>query len=269
MIWHTSDWHLGHKNIITYDGRPDKSIEEMNARIIEATNRCVGPDDLLINHGDIAMPRLPDRDDNDAYVKYIADHLAQLHCKNILQVGGNHDKVYVKEHGDWVPNWALWDLFAWQKQCQKCRRIVNKNKVKRLVDGCPFCKAGGDGNFWYNSIEGMHPMGLELKLTRKMIHEHKLPEWAEGVMVVCAHYSHRVWNKSHRDLPGKQIGRSIMLYGHSHGGLPGMKNSFDVGFNIHNRPLSLADILSSMMPTHNTTEIGQVTFDHHPGDEDK
>jgi len=59
------------------------------------------------------------------------------------------------------------------------------------------------------------------------------------------------------------LGRAINLYGHSHGGLPGIKNSFDVGFNVWNRPLSLVEILTKLMPEHNQTEVGSVYFGHH------
>jgi len=43
----------------------------------------------------------------------------------------------------------------------------------------------------------------------------------KGTPIFMSHYSHRVWNRSHRG--------AIHLYGHSHGSLPGIGRSMDVG----------------------------------------
>ena len=43
----------------------------------------------------------------------------------------------------------------------------------------------------------------------------------EGQVIVVAHYSYRVWPQSHYG--------SWMLYGHSHGKLPPLKNQHDIG----------------------------------------
>ena len=64
----------------------------------------------------------------------------------------------------------------------------------------------------------------------------KAPEW-ESVQnykeinvgkqhIVLFHYGMRVWSRSHYG--------SWMLYGHSHGSLPPIRNSFDVGIDSHN-----------------------------------
>ena len=58
----------------------------------------------------------------------------------------------------------------------------------------------------------------------------------EGRFIVLSHYAMRVWNRSHRG--------SIMLYGHSHGTLPGIKNSFDVGVDCHGYcPISIKNAI--------------------------
>jgi len=44
-----------------------------------------------------------------------------------------------------------------------------------------------------------------------------------GLKLFCSHYAHRVWNKSHK-------GR-VHLYGHSHGTLPDLGKSMDVGID--------------------------------------
>jgi calcineurin-like phosphoesterase family protein len=73
----------------------------------------------------------------------------------------------------------------------------------------------------------------------------QLPEWTssqpyleinlDGQFIVLCHYSMRVWNKSHRG--------AIMLYGHSHGSLPGTDQSCDVGVdNMGLKPVTLEEI---------------------------
>ncbi len=51
----SSDFHLDHKNIIDYDGRPFKSIEEMNETIIENHNAIVTDEDEFYFLGDFSF----------------------------------------------------------------------------------------------------------------------------------------------------------------------------------------------------------------------
>lgn len=55
MIWFTSDWHLGHKNIISYCSRPFNSIWEMNEEIIKRWNSQVSPEDIGYILGDFSL----------------------------------------------------------------------------------------------------------------------------------------------------------------------------------------------------------------------
>jgi len=53
--------------------------------------------------------------------------------------------------------------------------------------------------------------------------------------IVCSHYCLRVWNRSHFN--------SILCYGHSHGTLPPIGRSWDVGVDNNNfTPLSFSDL---------------------------
>ena len=54
-IWFTSDFHLGHFNIIRYCKRPFADTREMNAAILERLNALVKPDDVLYFLGDFCM----------------------------------------------------------------------------------------------------------------------------------------------------------------------------------------------------------------------
>lgn len=61
----------------------------------------------------------------------------------------------------------------------------------------------------------------------------------QGEKIILSHYAMRVWNGSHR-------GR-IMLYGHSHGTLPGNSQSLDVGVDCWEfKPVTLDEIKSRL-----------------------
>ena len=57
----------------------------------------------------------------------------------------------------------------------------------------------------------------------------------EALPVICDHYSMRTWPKSHYG--------AVHLYGHSHGNLPGIGRSLDVGVDCWDfRPVTLAEL---------------------------
>lgn len=246
MIWTTSDTHIAHKNIIQYDKRPYQSVEEMDNHIIDTLNKYVATDDLFVFGGDFALPRIADRDDMVAYNQAISDYHARINCKNWIFVGGNHDRLYHRRRGNYVPNWKFWETFRSENICMKCDALFSKEKLK-----CPVC-----GSREYDHYDCIHPMGYEMRLTRKLCSEHSIPPEFDGFRVVFSHYSHRVFNKSH--IPGK----SCNLYGHSHHGLPGMRSAIDVGWNGWYRPLSLVEILTEILPKHNE-KFGELSFPHH------
>lgn len=71
----------------------------------------------------------------------------------------------------------------------------------------------------------------------------------DGHLFVLAHYAHRTWNKAHHD--------SIHLFGHTHGELPPLGKSVDVGVDDKNitaeyRPVSVIEVLDFMKnrPSH-------------------
>ena len=51
----TADWHLNSEGSIGYFGRPFKSAEQMNKRIIDNANQRVREDDTLIHVGDFCI----------------------------------------------------------------------------------------------------------------------------------------------------------------------------------------------------------------------
>jgi calcineurin-like phosphoesterase family protein len=262
VIYHSSDWHLDHDNILEFDKRPDANIEAMNTRVIDTTNDFVTEKDILVSHGDLCLPKVIHRDDNKGYVERIKFHLNKLRCKNIIFVCGNHDRTWVQHHGYWIPNWRLWNLFR-VEQCDYCGYIWDRQKRFGFPKHCKKGCEGQSDPAAQMPIFNIHPMGYEMRLTKRICAEQAIPEEYAGMLIVCTHYSHRLWNKSHKPQKG-DVGRSINLYGHSHGHLPGLRNSFDVGFNIWNRPLSLVEILTNTMVKHNEDQPPYIP--HHETD---
>lgn len=80
--WFTSDWHLGHYNIMKHCDRPFSSVLEMNEFIVEGFNSVVSPTDEVYFLGDLAMKW-----------QYVDIYLPQVKGKWIF-VRGNHDKPW-------------------------------------------------------------------------------------------------------------------------------------------------------------------------------
>jgi calcineurin-like phosphoesterase family protein len=81
----SSDWHLGHANIIRYDGRPFKSVEEMDHTIIGNITKQLEDGDTLYYLGDFALTRSANT--MEGYMKALA-----LTGANLFFIKGNHDK---------------------------------------------------------------------------------------------------------------------------------------------------------------------------------
>lgn len=78
-VWYTSDWHIGHKNIIAHSSRPFSDVDEMNAEIVRRYRKLVRPDDLVWFLGDVVWK-----------AKYL-DLVRDLPGRRYL-VRGNHDR---------------------------------------------------------------------------------------------------------------------------------------------------------------------------------
>lgn len=94
-VWFTSDYHLYHKNVIRYDGRPFQTLEEMHQAIRENHNSVVGQNDYVIYLGDLAFI-------NQANLPL--NFLNSLNG-NFIFVRGNHDDLlldreFEEEYGD-------------------------------------------------------------------------------------------------------------------------------------------------------------------------
>lgn len=56
-LFFTSDAHFCHANILKYDKRPFKHVDEMNEEIIENWNSKVGDDDIVFYLGDLSFDK--------------------------------------------------------------------------------------------------------------------------------------------------------------------------------------------------------------------
>jgi len=86
--WFTSDYHLGHRNIIRLCNRPFANVEEMDQAIIKRHNACVGQADTVYDLGDFAFR---------CSAEYAVACLHRLNGRRHL-VLGNHDKPLRQAH---------------------------------------------------------------------------------------------------------------------------------------------------------------------------
>lgn len=80
MIYYTSDLHLGANNIIGYENRPYKSVEEMDKALIDNWNSVVKPEDDAFVLGDFCFKG----------AHRAIEYLEMLNG-NIHLIRGNHD----------------------------------------------------------------------------------------------------------------------------------------------------------------------------------
>ena len=82
-VFFTADLHFGHKNIIKYDKRPFKDVQEMEDEMVARWNAAVRPEDTVYMLGDVLWTRDP---------KEGAAILDRLNGHKRLIVG-NHDGI--------------------------------------------------------------------------------------------------------------------------------------------------------------------------------
>lgn len=85
-IYAVADLHFGHKNIIKFEKRPFKEVEEMDASLIEQWNNIVGENDQVYILGDFTLKGS----------NYACDILKQLKGTKFL-ILGNHDNFVRKK----------------------------------------------------------------------------------------------------------------------------------------------------------------------------
>lgn len=81
-IFFISDFHVGHKNVLRFDGRPFADTDEMHVELIKRWNSVVGDDDIVYYLGDLSFTR-------DEVTKWFIFSLKG----KINYILGNHDKM--------------------------------------------------------------------------------------------------------------------------------------------------------------------------------
>ena len=81
-IYFMSDLHYNHENVIRYDSRPFKTVQEMNDYIIRIL-KSTSEEDVIFDLGDMFW------NTSEYEIKNILD---QIPCKNIYKIMGNHDR---------------------------------------------------------------------------------------------------------------------------------------------------------------------------------
>ena len=87
----TSDYHLGHENIIKYCMRPFEDVSEMNETIIKNHNARVKPEDVVFFAGDFCFRNSPGGKKGEGTILKAVDYIRRLNG-NFVFIKGNHDR---------------------------------------------------------------------------------------------------------------------------------------------------------------------------------
>lgn len=108
MDYFSSDFHLGHTNILRYDNRDFKSIRDHDEYILNVCRNTLTPKDNFYYLGDFAYRN------NQGDPKDYFDELAKIGC-NLYFVKGNHD------HRDTVTLFKKYGTYLGEKCTIKLR----------------------------------------------------------------------------------------------------------------------------------------------------
>ncbi|CAN5546215.1 hydrolase [soil metagenome] len=165
-IWFSSDYHLGHTNILDYSQRPFANVTAMEDAILDRVNTSVGPEDVLYFLGDFCMGI-----GRDVLSERVAAYRARIRCRNVHLIWGNHDRREVlSSPGLFASTSDLLPIKAGSRHgvlCHYAMRVWDKSHTGRSfqlyghdhgtlpeVPSLPAFDVGVDcWNFWPISIE--------------------------------------------------------------------------------------------------------------------
>lgn len=216
-IFFSSDFHYNHKNIVR--GCTNWEIGN-NGQRCRNFNTLEEHDQTLLNNINNTI-----KENDTLYflgdfcfngVDNIWNFRKQIKCKNIHLIFGNHDHHIVNNRV--LPN-CIYDS-------AKTRSII--------IDGDIKTQKEDDYSHYEYTTNEVRARELFTSVDYKKFVR------IDGQLIVMNHFSERVWEQSHKG--------AIMLYGHSHGTLPGIGKSMDVGVDAHPefRPFSWEEIKQIM-----------------------
>lgn len=88
--WFTSDYHLGHSNIIKYCNRPFKDVHHMDEMIIRHHNERIKPEDTVFFLGDFCFRNTKGGKEGEGGLNKADDYISRLNGHFVF-IRGNHD----------------------------------------------------------------------------------------------------------------------------------------------------------------------------------
>jgi calcineurin-like phosphoesterase family protein len=162
MRWWTSDWHVGHVNIIGFCTRPFANVDAMDSALVAAWNHVVEPGDEVVVVGDFLMGRAETHD----------EFLARLApCAAKTLVVGNHDRPYRKDGGLNDEKVAWWTDRGWEVVAG----FTDLDVAGELVDVSHFPHPSGDG-----TIADKYARTRPAPSGRYLIHGHAHGTWRQN-----------------------------------------------------------------------------------------
>lgn len=156
----TSDTHFGHLRILELCDRPFDSVDEMDAALIDAWNSVVGPDDVVVHLGDLALGTIAES----------LPSTASLNGRRYL-IPGNHDRVSsTYDRGRQLERFTpLYEAAGWTVLPEQVTAEVGGSEV--LLSHFPY---EGDSHGEDRHVDA-RPADTGLPLIHGHVHE----EWAE------------------------------------------------------------------------------------------
>jgi len=175
-------------------------------------------------------------------------HLTHFRHKNIIEYN-NRPFDTIQEHDNvLIDNW---------------NSVVDKNDIVYFLGDYAFTDHYGalelsrQLNGEKHLIRGNHDHRIKSINTIgfKTVNDVNMVKMPDGQLIFLSHYSHRIWPQKHYDV--------IHCYGHSHGSMPYLKNSIDVGVDSAKkildeyRPFSYNEVLQYINQQNNNDIDGQ------------
>lgn len=228
-VWIIADTHFGHSNIVRGTSKWDDlsgcrdfdTLEEHNNAIVDGINNHIAKDDILYHLGDWSFGGKGN----------VWNFRKRVVCENICLCLGNHDK-HIEKNKE-LPNVLEKVIQSEQGKIQTTFMDFPREDGRLIASNIPV---------YARSLFNRVDYTIETSVDKTFNIE--VDNHVNNRSLFLSHYSHRVWNGSHRGV--------IHLYGHSHGSLPGLGKSMDVGVDVaykifgEYRPFNIKEIFEIM-----------------------